>query len=86
LDEAICLSDLERALTQAQPEIFNIDQGGQFTGLIFTGRLAEAGIRINWGGRAGTRVSNTGTGLRRGVDVYNDLGFFNVFWASGCRR
>ena len=51
LDGAFCLSALEQALTQAQPEIFNTDQGTQFTSLTFTGRLAEAGIRISWDGR-----------------------------------
>jgi putative transposase len=51
LDGAFCLSALEQALGQAQPEIFNTDQGAQFTSLVFTGRLAEAGIRISWDGR-----------------------------------
>ena len=51
LDGAFCLFALEEALTQAQPEIFNTDQGAQFTSLAFTGRLADAGIRISWDGR-----------------------------------
>jgi putative transposase len=38
-------------LTQTQPEIFNTDQGAQFTSLAFTGRLGDAGIRISWDGR-----------------------------------
>ena len=33
------------------PEIFNTDQGSQFTGFAFTGRLREAGIRISMDGR-----------------------------------
>ena len=33
------------------PEIFNTDQGGQFTGFAFTGRLREVGIRISMDGR-----------------------------------
>jgi putative transposase len=51
LDGAFCLSALEHALAQAQPEIFNTDQGAQFTSSAFTGRLAAAGIRISWDGR-----------------------------------
>ena len=34
-----------------QPEIFNSDQGAQFTSIDFTGRLATAGIRISMDGR-----------------------------------
>ena len=33
------------------PEIFNSDQGSQFTSDAFTSRLKEAGIRISWDGR-----------------------------------
>ena len=39
------------ALRQGQPEIFNSDQGVQFTAHAFTGALAEAGIRISMDGR-----------------------------------
>ena len=42
------------ALTMAAhgaPEIFNTDQGSQFTSLAFTGRLQAAGIRISMDGR-----------------------------------
>jgi putative transposase len=51
LDGAFCLLALEHALAQAQPEIFNTDQGTQFTSVAFTGRLKRAGIRISWDGR-----------------------------------
>ena len=34
-----------------QPEIFNTDQGSQFTSAAFTGTLAAAGIRISMDGR-----------------------------------
>ena len=33
------------------PEIFNTDQGSQFTSAAFTGRLASAGIRTSMDGR-----------------------------------
>src|SRR6476659_4334226 len=39
LDGAFCLLALERALSQGLPEIFNTDQGVQFTSAAFTGRL-----------------------------------------------
>ena len=39
LDTAFCLSALEKALEASQAEIFNTDQGSQFTSREFTGRL-----------------------------------------------
>jgi putative transposase len=51
LDGGFCLLALERALSQTQPEIFNRDQGVQFTSRAFTGRLEAAGVRISMDGR-----------------------------------
>ncbi len=51
LDGAFCQECLDAALAVGQPEIFNTDQGSQFTSLAFTGRLATAGIRISMDGR-----------------------------------
>ena len=51
LDGSFCLETLLTALRQGQPEIFNSDQGVQFTAHAFTGALAEAGIRISMDGR-----------------------------------
>lgn len=51
LDTFFCLAALERALQQDAPEIFNSDQGSQFTSEAFTSRLETAGIRISWDGR-----------------------------------
>ena len=51
LDAAFCVEALERALAISQPEIFNSDQGGQYTSDAFTGRLKKAGIRISMDGR-----------------------------------
>jgi len=51
LDAAFCLGALEKALTISQPEIFNTDQGSQYTSEAFTGRLKKAGIRISMDGR-----------------------------------
>ena len=62
MDVGFCLAALEEALARfGRPEIFNTDQGSQFTSGDFTGILAAAGIRISpasasrWtGGAAGS--------------------------------
>jgi len=51
LDTHFCLQALEQALRGGQPEIFNTDQGVQFTSQAFTGRLLTAGVRISMDGR-----------------------------------
>ena len=52
LDAGFYVEALEEALARhGTPEIFNTDQGSQFTGFAFTGRLREAGIRISMDGR-----------------------------------
>src|SRR2546430_2243419 len=51
MDVGFCLEALEQALQVARPEIFNSDQGAQFSSLDFTGRLASAGIQISMDGR-----------------------------------
>ena len=51
LDTSFCLEALDRALRVATPEIFNTDQGVQFTSAEFTNRLKAADIRISWDGR-----------------------------------
>lgn len=51
LDTSFCLEALDRALQVATPEIFNTDQGVQFTSREFTNRLKAADIRISWDGR-----------------------------------
>ena len=51
LDVAFCLEALDHALSRSQPEIFNTDQGAQFTSLAFTERLKQGGIQISMDGR-----------------------------------
>ncbi len=51
MDVPFCLEALEQALGQGQPEIFNTDQGAQFTSRVFTERLQKGGIRISMDGR-----------------------------------
>jgi putative transposase len=51
LDGDFCLEALEEALARGRPEIFNTDQGSQFTSQAFTGRLERAGVAISMDGR-----------------------------------
>ena len=51
LDGAFCLDALSEALQLGKPEIFNTDQGVQFTAHVFTGTLEDAGIRVSMDGR-----------------------------------
>lgn len=51
LDLSFCVEALEQALGQGCPEIFNTDQGVQFTSQAFTARLQQGGIRISMDGR-----------------------------------
>jgi putative transposase len=51
LDALFCLEALDHALGSGQPEIFNTDQGAQFTSDEFKRRLEGAGIRISMDGR-----------------------------------
>ena len=51
LDGRFCLDALHQALQRGRPEIFNTDQGVQFTALAFTSCLEEAQIRISMDGR-----------------------------------
>lgn len=51
LDADFCLASLEQALTMHKPEIFNTDQGTQFTSQDFTARLQAADIRVSMDGR-----------------------------------
>jgi putative transposase len=51
LDGSFCLEMLEEALQQGRPEIFNTDQGVQFTAAAFTGRLEAAGVQVSMDGR-----------------------------------
>ena len=52
MDTSFCVSALEEALARfGRPEIFNTDQGSQFTSAAFTGTLAATGVRISMDGR-----------------------------------
>jgi putative transposase len=51
LDGSFCLEMLEDALRAGKPEVFNTDQGVQFTAAAFTGRLESAGVAVSMDGR-----------------------------------
>jgi putative transposase len=51
LESEFCLEALDEALLVCRPEIFNSDQGAQFTSLGFTQRLRSAEVGISMDGR-----------------------------------
>ena len=52
MDRSFCLNCLEMALAEfGKPEIFNTDQGPQYTSRDFTGRLEKEGIEVSMDGR-----------------------------------
>ena len=51
LEADFCVDALKEALGQGQPEVFNTDQGSQFTSLEFTGVLQEHGVKISMDGK-----------------------------------
>ena len=51
LEVDFCIRALERALSIADPETFNSEEGCQFTSVVFLKRLEERGIQISMDGR-----------------------------------
>lgn len=52
LDTEFCVAALKEALAKyGKPEIFNTDQGSQFTSLEFTELLKDAGVKISMDGK-----------------------------------
>src|SRR5262249_2946258 len=51
LDGSFCLDMLEEALSRGRPEVFNTDQGVQFTAGAWTSRLESAGVQVSMDGR-----------------------------------
>jgi putative transposase len=52
MDADFCVTALEEAIARfGKPEIFNTDQGSQFTSFAFTNTLKDADIRISMDGR-----------------------------------
>lgn len=92
LDVGFCLAALEEALEMGKPDIFNSDQGVQFTSRAFTGRLEEAGVAISMDGRGRVFDNIFVEGLWRSVkyeDIYIkeyrrvpelEVGLDHYFW------
>ena len=56
MEAAFCVDTLEDALARhGKPDIFNTDQGSQFTGSVFTGALAKNDIAISMDGKGAWR-------------------------------
>jgi putative transposase len=51
LDGSFCLEMLDEALQRGRPEVFNTDQGVQFTAAAWTGRLESAGVAVSMDGQ-----------------------------------
>ena len=51
LDGVLCLDMLDEALSRGRPEVFNTDQGVQFTAEAWTGRVQAAGVAVSMDGR-----------------------------------
>jgi putative transposase len=51
LDGESCLDLLDEALGRGKPEVFETDQGVQFTASAFTGRLERAGVAVSMDGK-----------------------------------
>jgi putative transposase len=66
LDADFCVEALKEALRKGQPDIFNTDQGAQFTSEAFTGVLESYGVKISMDGR----------------DSYSDNLFIERLWRS----
>ena len=66
LDACFCVDALQEALKKGKPEIFNTDQGAQFTSEAFTSLLKQHGVRISMDGKGS----------------YNDNLFIERLWRS----
>lgn len=51
LDVDFCLRALDKALSKSSPDIFNSDQGSQFTSDVFVNTLKKRDIKISMDGR-----------------------------------
>lgn len=57
MDASFCVMALEKAFSQGVPEIFNTDQGAQFTSVDFTRTLLDKDIKISMDGK-GRAIDN----------------------------
>ena len=62
LEAGFCVEALTEALGCGRPEVFNTDQGSQFTSLEFTQVLQDRGVRISMDGKGGTKTTSSWSG------------------------
>jgi putative transposase len=74
LDADFCVEALKGALGKGKPEVFNTDQGSQFTGESFTGLLQRRGVRIG--------PDECGTSGMDGKGRYSDNIFVERLWRT----
>ena len=71
LDGFFCLDALRQALSKGRPQIFNTDQGAQFTAEAFTACLLAANIQVSMDGRGRALDNIFCEGLWRSVKYEN---------------
>ena len=72
-DEPFCREALYSALSQGKPEIFNTDQGAQFTATEFTGTLEDAQVQVSMDGRGRALDNIFIERLRRSVNTKTSM-------------
>ena len=85
LEADFCVAALKEALGQNQPEVFNTDQGSQFTSLEFTRVLQEHWVRISMNGK-GRYNDNIFVERLRGAVKYEEVYLKAYANASEARR
>jgi putative transposase len=78
LDSSFCLEMLDEALCRGRPEVFNTDQGVQFTADAFAGRLEAAGVAVE-------EVPELRRGLARYFAFSNHAGLHQSLGRRTCR-
>src|ERR1700726_4180271 len=85
MEAAFCVETLEDALARhGRPDIFNTDQGSQFTGSAFTGLLASKGIAISMDGKGAWRGNGFVERLWRSVKY--EEGYLRAYETVGEAR
>lgn len=51
MDVSFCIEALQEAFSKGKPEVFNTDQGSQFTSTLFIEELLKQQVRVSWDGR-----------------------------------
>jgi putative transposase len=82
LDSDFCQTALKRALENAAPEIFNTDQGRQFTAADFTGILKERQIKISMDGRGEPQTTSSSKGSGAPSSTRRSIYATTVLWRT----